>query len=288
MTKGPSPELQPLPGHPKFAASPPCPPSTSEGPSQAGLWSCCRWPGGSDQGTASRSLDGLGIVALWGVHRDRITESHPCRTRIFVTPSSCGVTGLVEQLLGGPWVPIASCHVPTAPGEVVQLLLLGQDPWGLLVFFFAVGCGILGTALGAVQAPSPRLLRLLNLLFTAGKGEGGELGRVLLSSPSQKKKKVPSPLTPSLAPGSLSLEAGWSFGSLGIRVGFQENLGTCCYSLGCISTLPGQGFGITLVQGPGPSQPPPPRLQNFAAHLSWKSNYCIFCIVVVDPVRVFL
>lgn len=36
-----------------------------------------------------------------------------------------------------PLVLIASCHVATAPGEVVQLLLLGEEPWGS--FGFAVG-----------------------------------------------------------------------------------------------------------------------------------------------------
>lgn len=167
-------------------------------------------------------------------------ESQPCRTRILITPSSCGAAGLVEQLLGGPSVPIASCHVPTAPGEVVQLLLLGEDPWGS--FVFAVGCGILGTRSPAVPweefrfgrrplgfSAGPR--RLLNLLFTAGKWGGRRAGIprggawMPLSSPSQKSAF--SAFAPSLAPwavGDSRSEAGWSFGSLGIRLGFKENL----------------------------------------------------------------
>lgn len=61
----------------------------------------------------------------------------------------------------------------------------------------------------------------------------------------------------------------------------------CCYSLGCISTLPGQGFRITLRTGgggcvhPRGSELPPERVENFAAHLSWKSNYCIFVLLLL-------
>lgn len=47
--------------------------------------------------------------------------------------------------------------------------------------------------------------------------------------------------------------------------------------------------GISDRLHPRGSELPPERVGNFAAHLSWKSNYCIFffCIVVVDPVRFF-
>lgn len=140
-------------------------------------------------------------------------ESHPCRT--LLSPPA----GSWSSCLVAPQCP--HCLVPHShsSGGSCAAASAWRGPVGLVCFgfFFAVGCGILGTALGAVQAG---LLRLLNLLFTAGKGEGGELGlcAALLSSP----KKVPSPLTPSLGSGSLSSEAGWSFGSLGIRVGFQE------------------------------------------------------------------
>lgn len=137
-------------------------------------------------------------------------ESQPCRTRILITPSSFGATGLVEQLLGGPSVPIASCHVPTAPGEVVQLLLLGEDPWGS--FVFAVGCGILGMRSPAVPweefrfgrrplgfSAGPR--RLLNLLFTAGK-RGGRRAGIPGVGPGCRSpllpKKVPFPPLPLL------------------------------------------------------------------------------------------
>lgn len=54
------------------------------------------------------------------------SQSQPCRTRILVTPSSCGARGAAAWWPLGP-----DCFV------VVQLLLLGEEPWGL--FGFAVG-----------------------------------------------------------------------------------------------------------------------------------------------------
>lgn len=183
-------------------------------------------------------------LALWGVHGDFQPEGQnhgepalqdpnprhpqPCRTQILSTPSSCRATGLVEQLLGGPSVPIASCHIPTAPGEVVQLLLLGEDPWGL--FVCAVGCGILGVCSPAVPwgssgsgAVPSAFLSCLIYCSLLGNGEGGELAFLGVGpgccSPLLPKK-VPSPFHPfpgSLSSGRLSLEAGWSFGSLGIK-----------------------------------------------------------------------
>lgn len=142
---------------------------------------------------------------------------------------------------GCPWV-APGCRLlratfPQFWGKIVWLLLLGEGPWGS--FVVAVGRGIFGDALpvralGGVRGPplsfsGPR--RLLNLLFTAGKRggrrgwafQGWGLGAALLSFP----KKVPSPFCPfpgSLGSGRLSSEAGWSLGSLGIRLGFKENL----------------------------------------------------------------
>lgn len=109
-----------------------------------------------------------------------------------------------------PLVLIASCHVATAPGEVVQLLLLGEEPWGS--FGFALGVWeFWGHAWEEFRVPP----RLLNLLFTAGKGEGGELGFLRVGhgccSPLLPKKVPFYPLFTfpgSLGSGRVSSERG--------------------------------------------------------------------------------
>lgn len=150
-------------------------------------------------------------------------ESQPCRTRILLTTPRL-LRGLVEQLLGGPSVTIASCHVPAAPGEVCAAASAWRGPVGLCLFVLLgvwdfgdthppampreesrFGCCPLGFAAG------PR--RLLNLLFTAGKWGGR---RAFLGvepgccSPLLPKKKSAFPLCPfpgSLGSGRLSLGA---------------------------------------------------------------------------------
>lgn len=90
------------------------------------------------------------FLALRAVHghfqprEGQKSQSQPCRTRVLVTPSS------FLQGHGAPgaaaWWPLApDCFVPRSHSSrgSLQLLLLGEEPWGL--FVFAVGCGILGT-----------------------------------------------------------------------------------------------------------------------------------------------
>lgn len=212
-------ELRPLPGHPQLAA-PPAHPAPPRGLPRLGMWggigarSCCRWPGRCHRGDVTKAMSPrrcppgeVGIVPLLV-----FPEGQESQSRILVTPAPLG---LVEQLPGGPWVPIASCHIPTAPGGAEQLLLLGED-----ALVFAVGRGILGTCSPSVpweefRVPSAFQARRGCLIYCSllGNGEGGELG-IPGVEPGRCSpllpKKVPSPFAPSLAPRAVgALLGGW-------------------------------------------------------------------------------
>lgn len=142
-------------------------------------------------------------------------ESHPCRTRTLVTPSSCGAAGAAAWWpLGAPGWPLgADCFVPhsrSSGGKSCGCFCLERARGAPLLLLLDVG--FLGTRSPSVPweefgvPPSAFLAHGGCLIYCSllGNGEGGEAGHsragawVLLSSPSQKK--CLPPFAPSLAP----------------------------------------------------------------------------------------
>lgn len=165
-------------------------------------------------------------------------ESQPCRTRILITSSSCRAMEIMEQLFGGPSAPIAATS-PELRGKLCSCLCLERTHGACL--FLLLDVGFWGRAPRPCLGRSSGLGAVLSAFLLAHRGcliycsllgnwEGGELaflgvGHGCCSPFLPKRSAFPlRPFLGSLGGGRLSLEAGWSFGSLGVRLGFKENL----------------------------------------------------------------